>query len=189
MKIIKFKNDLLSLSQSIENFTELDVFRFGRYNYLFNQTPDARFWSSQKHLEKYAFLLLEMPTVKKNLFPREVSRGQWTSLCVKTCAYRREDADVLQLLQDRALQVDKWCKSRYYSELNNMPYAEYLKTEHWQKLRERAKERDGNKCVLCSSKERLEVHHSSYEHRGRDHYEIDDIVTLCHECHSKYHNK
>lgn len=50
-----------------------------------------------------------------------------------------------------------------------------------------ALERDGRRCRLCNSKERLEVHHRTYKRRGNE--KLDDLTTLCHRCHATYHNK
>jgi hypothetical protein len=67
----------------------------------------------------------------------------------------------------------------------SMPYKEYLKTPHWQAVREEALRRAKDKCQLCGSKDRLEVHHNTYERRGRERPE--DVIAICHKCHSKHH--
>ncbi len=68
-----------------------------------------------------------------------------------------------------------------------MNYQAYLKTGHWQSVRRDAKKRAGNKCQLCSSRIRLEVHHNSYEHLW--HEGPQDVVVLCRRCHAKHHGK
>ena len=73
--------------------------------------------------------------------------------------------------------------------LRSLMYEDYLMTEHRIKLVWSAKKRDWYKCVLCSSDERLEIHHRSYEHKWDMAEEINDIYTLCHDCHAKFHNK
>lgn len=72
-------------------------------------------------------------------------------------------------------------------ELRRMPYADYLKTYHWQYVRSRALESAHNKCQLCYSCDRLEVHHRTYKRRGSELPE--DLTVLCHNCHEKFHNK
>jgi 5-methylcytosine-specific restriction endonuclease McrA len=70
--------------------------------------------------------------------------------------------------------------------LRKMPYAEYLKTEHWREVRERALRLAGHKCDLCSKTQYLRVHHRTYEHRG---FEFDeDVRVLCDDCHKTHHN-
>ncbi len=73
--------------------------------------------------------------------------------------------------------------------LRRMPYARYLQTQHWQDIRALALRRAGNKCQLCSAKEALEVHHNSYEYRGEEHIYPEDLVVLCEDCHSRFHDK
>jgi 5-methylcytosine-specific restriction endonuclease McrA len=68
-----------------------------------------------------------------------------------------------------------------------MTYEEYLKTPHWLMMRGKIKARDGHKCVLCASRNKLEVHHNCYDHLG---YEPpEDLITLCDGCHEKHHKE
>jgi len=54
------------------------------------------------------------------------------------------------------------------------------------KVQKRIKERDGYKCVLCSSKKLLRVHHIDF---GKDNHSKENLVTVCMSCHSKIHAK
>ncbi len=67
-----------------------------------------------------------------------------------------------------------------------LPYSEYLKTDHWQQRRERALDRAGHHCQVCHSTERLEVHHNTYSRLG--HERDADLVVLCRNCHGLFHN-
>lgn len=71
--------------------------------------------------------------------------------------------------------------------LPKMPYDEYLQSRHWQGVRHYALLRADNRCQICNSTDRLEVHHRTYERRGAEDYR--DVIALCHKCHSKFHNK
>ena len=71
--------------------------------------------------------------------------------------------------------------------LKTMPYPQYLKSEHWQDLRRRMLKRASFACQLCNSKGRLNVHHRTYERRGQEPY--SDLIVLCENCHSKFHDK
>ncbi len=53
-------------------------------------------------------------------------------------------------------------------------------TTEWNKAREAAKQRDGGQCVLCSSKEDIEVHHIDYV---PDNHALWNLITLCKTCH------
>jgi hypothetical protein len=54
----------------------------------------------------------------------------------------------------------------------------------WQRARARAKERDGHRCRLCGSTDRLEVHHVRALSRGGDPYHLNNLITLCRGCHA-----
>jgi hypothetical protein len=69
--------------------------------------------------------------------------------------------------------------------LRRLPYAEYLKTAHWQRVRTLALESAGYACELCSSTVDLEVHHRTYERLGFE--RPDDVIALCHDCHRDHH--
>lgn len=69
--------------------------------------------------------------------------------------------------------------------LREMPYAEYLQTEHWQRIRESAIRRAGRRCTICQLTCRLEVHHLTYERRGDE--LPSDVIALCWPCHRMWH--
>lgn len=71
--------------------------------------------------------------------------------------------------------------------LKQMPYSEYLKTDHWQEVRRKSIKRSGFKCQLCNEEGVLNVHHRTYENRGQEGYL--DVIVLCADCHGKFHNK
>lgn len=71
--------------------------------------------------------------------------------------------------------------------LRVMPYPEYLQTEHWRGLRAAKLEEAGYRCQLCNGAAGLEVHHRTYERRGRE--LLDDLTVLCVDCHGKFHDR
>jgi len=91
----------------------------------------------------------------------------------------------------------KWIKERkskeewedykiYLKKLKDMPYKEYLRTNHWLDVRRRALNRANNKCQLCYNENKLQVHHKTYERRGHEHN--SDVIVLCEKCHKKFHD-
>ncbi len=66
-------------------------------------------------------------------------------------------------------------------------YKTYLKTRHWQKTRAAAMKRANGKCQLCGSRQGLNVHHNSYNRRGRE--LAGDLIVLCDGCHDVFHEK
>lgn len=66
-----------------------------------------------------------------------------------------------------------------------MPYAEYLKAAHWQRVRELALEQAGHMCDLCARDKQLDVYHRTYERLGFERQ--SDLIVLCHDCHQDHH--
>lgn len=71
--------------------------------------------------------------------------------------------------------------------LAHKSYREYLKSDHWQKLRADALERYEHRCIRCGSTERLQVHHREYRGPGRERPE--DLEVVCRSCHAERHRK
>ena len=66
-------------------------------------------------------------------------------------------------------------------------YQEYLKSKHWKRTREKALKRYGYKCMICSRKDNLNVHHNTYKNLRHEHK--NDLVVLCSYHHKMVHNK
>lgn len=64
-------------------------------------------------------------------------------------------------------------------------YDEYLLSDHWLEMREKALTRDDNLCVDCGDTAKC-VHHTTYKRLGFEW--LSDLVSLCHECHKKRHH-
>lgn len=77
--------------------------------------------------------------------------------------------------------------SRRESNLALMPYEQYLQTPEWEMKRDAALQRANKRCELCNSTKFLQVHHKTYENRGQE--PLEDLIVLCRDCHSKFHNK
>lgn len=90
-----------------------------------------------------------------------------------TCAKKR-----YLLFEERENEIKK---------LKLMPYREYLKTEHWMKKRLQTLKRYNFRCQMCNRKDKLHVHHRTYERRGEE--LLTDLICLCDKCHAKFHDK
>ena len=67
--------------------------------------------------------------------------------------------------------------------LRELPYSEYLQTEHWHEVRMMAIKRYLGQCV-CGA-DANDVHHSNYDHKGFERPE--DVIALCRPCHKRWH--
>lgn len=65
-------------------------------------------------------------------------------------------------------------------------YKEYLKSAEWKEKRDRRLEVDGCQCVICGSKNNLNVHHLTYKNIMQEDVE-NDLITLCKNCHTMLH--
>src|SRR3990167_785505 len=75
-----------------------------------------------------------------------------------------------------------------YRNLETMPYREYLQTPEWQARRKRQLSSAGYRCQVCNTgTKRLNVHHRTYERRGRELF--SDLIVLCEDCHALFHGK
>ena len=72
--------------------------------------------------------------------------------------------------------------------LRSMPYLEYLITPEWRERRNAKIELASGRCQVCYTNGRpLEVHHRTYDRRGRE--RLEDLTVLCDECHGLFHHK
>lgn len=68
-----------------------------------------------------------------------------------------------------------------------LSYTEFLQTKYWSNTRRKILKRDGYRCVCCKSINQLQVHHLNYKHLGKEHMHLDDLTTVCRECHKIVH--
>ena len=87
----------------------------------------------------------------------------------------------------RGYQLSRQAQDTRLRELKSMPYPEYLRTPEWQARRKQHLKSAGYRCQVCnSSGVIIDVHHRTYERRGEEYYK--DLIALCRECHSTFHN-
>lgn len=149
-------------------------------------------------LAVYAVLCTYVNAETQECFPSQKSIGSQIGCCQRTvqialkklegCGLikrtrrmREEDgartSDLITLLQPSCFTIT--------DNLSDMAYSEYLSTEHWKDVRDRALKRAKNRCQLCNGADGLQVHHRTYENIGHEHQE--DVIVLCRECHKRHH--
>lgn len=85
-----------------------------------------------------------------------------------------DDNENSKQFNNGTMTILKWC-----------PYDIYLKTDHWQQVRDEALERAGHRCQMCNKADSLQVHHRTYENRGKE--QPGDMTVLCRDCHRTFH--
>ena len=73
--------------------------------------------------------------------------------------------------------------------IQDMEYRDFLNTPYWDAVRSKKLFQAYYKCSLCNGNENLQVHHKTYENHGYEHNNLDDLIVLCGNCHSKHHRK
>lgn len=73
--------------------------------------------------------------------------------------------------------------------IKSMPYQVFLATTYWAAIAGFVKRRQGSRCQICGSTKLLDVHHRTYRNHGDELHNTDDLVCLCHDCHTKTHDK
>ena len=74
-------------------------------------------------------------------------------------------------------------------------YERYMQSPEWRSTRRLALKRDGFRCrgvdrgVLCGSRQNLQVHHLSYKYFGHEAEHLEDLKTLCRNCHRRAHGR
>jgi hypothetical protein len=66
-------------------------------------------------------------------------------------------------------------------------HSEYIKTNQWKKLAIKILNRDKFICQGCLENKATEVHHKTYKNLTQEF--CFELISLCHNCHSRYHNK
>lgn len=68
-------------------------------------------------------------------------------------------------------------------------YKRYLRTRHWQQLRQEVLRRAGGRCEKCGYQpwkpNGLQVHHLTYSNVGNE--KLDDLIVVCPRCHMELH--
>lgn len=88
---------------------------------------------------------------------------------------------------DRQWQGRQASQEIHIKSLREMPYSEYLITNHWKQLRFIKLKRAKFRCEMCFNNRNLQVHHKTYERRGCE--DLSDLIVLCENCHGKFHDK
>jgi 5-methylcytosine-specific restriction endonuclease McrA len=97
--------------------------------------------------------------------------------CSKKCGYEIREF----IPWNKGKQFSTKAKDRNYKR-----HREFLEYKNWH---DDCLKRDWYKCQLCSSKDRIEVHHiKSYKDYQNDRVDINNGITLCKSCHLWVHN-
>lgn len=68
-----------------------------------------------------------------------------------------------------------------------MSYKEYLRSDHWRRVRERYYQSKPKECWVCGATDGVTLHHQTYERLGEE--RMHDLVPLCGPHHDRFHKE
>ena len=141
-----------------------------------NQTKLAkRFDTTQQYVGSVLKLLTEMNYLV------QVEKGSYKMNPFMIVPFA---ADATELQKEWLLLISKTIRTNEIDDLNK--YALYLESPEWKNKAQACKDRDVN-CKLCGSASKLQAHHITYDNLYNE--KLEDLITLCFECHSNQHHK
>lgn len=104
---------------------------------------------------------------------REIERAEY---------HEQHEADS-KLYKERYIAAEEK-RQKVMQSLRSMSYAEYIRTEHWQLLKQAALKHAKYRCQLCNARGILNVHLRADEHRSYE--SLADIAVLCQTCYGAF---
>lgn len=127
------------------------------------------------------------PSLKRLYCPkccRKVGRVEAPARCPKCGLDGVSLASRRALSRERGRARRKEGRPTWYQK-RRADYEAYINGAQWGLIRQLVLVRDGGACLLCSSRERLHVHHINYETFTDETGE--ELATLCARCHEAEH--
>lgn len=86
------------------------------------------------------------------------------------------------------VRKDKICKTDYSKlDKGDGSYSSFIHSEYWHLVRLQVLRRDRYKCKYCGTTKKLHVHHLTYKHFKNEMEHLDELITLCKDCHHLVH--
>ena len=86
-------------------------------------------------------------------------------------------------------QIEIEVSKKWYNTISP-EYKKYIKSSKWRKIRKSIIKRDQEKCRECNkqiTEKTCHIHHLTYKNIFNEEKYLEDLITLCPECHSLIH--
>ncbi len=197
MANIKYSDLYKALSEAIEKYSRPDAETLERLIYAVLSALDSdgdRSWFLDKHRD----VIIDKAISAYEEAEGDRETAQWEAIftgAIPATAEQRLEAYIRQTakydynwpeddLKREPEQIDLRAK-----DLLALPYKVFLQTDYWRLVREVVIKRDHGQCSICNKLGAINVHHKTYAHRGQEHLHLEDLISLCHSCHQKFHDK
>lgn len=107
----------------------------------------------------------------------------------KTKSEKKQDGLIRAWLKTKPKKKKERKNDYAPAKLRRLPYAEFLQSDYWKHVRKAVMARDEYKCRVCGEGKGLQVHHENYKNHFRELTHLEDLITLCEPCHSKWHKE
>lgn len=103
---------------------------------------------------------------------------------MKNCIVCNKGYRVIKSRENTAKFCSRECKKKHYTGKNHYNWQGGYTGHIQKKLRDRLLKRDSHQCILCWNKNELNIHHIYPKGKYPElFYYMDNIVTLCYDCH------
>ena len=134
-----------------------------------------------------------VPSCEERAVLQGVCSAHWLEADEAVHGAARCEAAILEVANERA-EVARGAEHEWFIRtlgrwvsVTASRYEKYLASREWAVRRALSLWLASDTCEVCSSKDRLEVHHKTY---ARLTHELDDdLIVLCRTCHSLVHEK
>lgn len=82
------------------------------------------------------------------------------------------------------MAINRRARNRRLPHLGFQSYAEYLKSDVWKDIRDRAFAENGSDCVCCGASA-TQVHHTRYQMQELNGTNLKHLQPICRSCHYK----
>lgn len=122
------------------------------------------------------------------IYAKDVLGEEFVSF--KTWIYNKIDSGYFEdcIINEKTLKLPPKKRTKKVR-VKKQTYDEFLKSPYWRKVRIVVLKRDNNSCRSCGSSEDLHIHHLTYKHHLKELDNLDDLITLCKNCHNEIHGR
>lgn len=138
----------------------------------------------KKYIELKNYVSKKRNTKRNEQRQTRLFKNRFLTIGSNYCASKTSKGQIARIKNaDR-----KFNRKEIIKTIKSMPYRDFLKTPYWKMIARYEKETAGMKCFLCGSSDILNVHHTTYKNHGNEINHLEDLMTVCRECHKAIHN-